>query len=197
MKKVELKLPKELLVNASKVLNANYLSLNDAVKMFLAEMVRKQEIPVDTKISNQIFQKELTSGFNGRVDVLHFNFSSLQYKSYRKEILQNATRKHDPYYVIDTLTDLKWFERMLDNRKDLSVKLYWLSFSSQTEGYSESLSKLITKYGSQLDYLQVVDSGQFADDIVRIALSKLVSILVVPENCYDKDLKLNFQSFSL
>lgn len=197
MKKVELKLPKELLTKANKVLDANYVSLNDAVKMFLAEMVRKQEIPVDTKISNQIFQKELNSGFAGRIDVLHFDFASLQYKNYRKEILQNATRKHDPYYVIDALTDLKWFERMLDNRKDLSVKLCWLSFSSQIEGYSESLSKLITKYGSQLDYLQVVDRGQLADDIVGVALSKLVSIPVVPENCYDKDLMMNFQSFSL
>lgn len=197
MQKVELKLPKELLTKANKVLDANYLSLNDAVKMFLAEMVRKQEIPVDTRISSHVLQKELNSGFNGRVDVIHFDFASSQYKNYCKEILQNATREHDPYYVIDTLTDLKWFERMLDNRKDLSVKLYWLSFFSQTEGYSKSLSKLITKYGSQLDYLQVVDSGQLADDVVGIALSKLVSIPVIPENCYDKDLKMHFQSFSL
>lgn len=197
MQKVVLKLPKELLMNANKVLAANYLSLNDAMKMFLAEMVRKQEIPVDTKVISQVFQKGLDSVFKGRVDVIHFDFSSLQYKNYRKGILQNATRKHDHYYVIDTLTDLKWFERMLDNRKDLAVKLYWLSFSSENEGYSESLSKLITKYASQLDYLQVVDNGQIADDVVGIALSKLVSVPVVPENCYDKDLKMNFQSFSL
>lgn len=197
MQKVVLKLPKELLMNANKVLSANYLSLNDAVKMFLAEMIRKQKIPVDIKVSSQVFQKELNSGFKGRVDVIHLDFSSLQYKNYRKEILQNATRKHDHYYVIDTLTDLKWFERMLDNRKDLSVKLYWLSFSSTEQGHSDGLSKLITKYGNQLDYLQVVDSGQIADDVVGIALSKLVSVSVEPKNCYNEDLKLNFQSFSL